>query len=189
MSATCLHFMNSGDDQNQQPTTWPAIVRGSGIHPRIPMEGWAEEQPSAAGPPLGAHPPQQCRWCSTETTEVGWQEMEDWETHSSLPGKLWNCPRELATRWEVQLRNSHFRSPPWPASLVGRKFLRLFFSPVPRALHITKHYGKNHNQIRKALHKDSKLVHHNEYMMMPFLSFKNSIAIRLWSRSFSWKLL
>lgn len=119
----------------------------------------------------------------------GWQEMEDWETHSSLPGKLWNCPRELATRWEVQLRNSHFRSPPWPASLVGRKFLRLFFSPVPRALHITKHYGKNHNQTRKALRKDSKLVHHNEYMMMPFLSFKNSIAIRLWSRSFSWKLL
>lgn len=57
MSATCLHFINSGDDQNQQPTTWPAIVRGSGIHPRIPMEGWAEEQPSAAGPPLGAQPP------------------------------------------------------------------------------------------------------------------------------------
>lgn len=118
MSATCLHFMNSGDDQKQQPTTWPAIVRGSGIHPRIPMEGWAEEQPSAAGPPLGAHPPQQCRWCSTETTEVGWQEMEDWETHSSLPGKLWNCPRELATRWEVQLRNratseAHLDLPAW----------------------------------------------------------------------------
>lgn len=86
-------------------------------------------------------------------------------------------------------KQSNFRSPPWPASLVGRKFLRLFFSPVPRALHITKHYGKNHNQTRKALRKDSKLVHHNEYMMMPFLSFKNSIAIRLWSRSFSWKLL
>lgn len=116
MSATCLHFMNSGDDQKQQPTTWPAIVRGSGIHPRIPMEGWAEEQPSGAGPPLGAQPPQQCRWCSTETTEVD----RRWRT-----GKLTaHCPGSSETvqeswqhdgkfSWETATSEAHLDLPAW----------------------------------------------------------------------------
>lgn len=116
MSATCLHFMNSGDDQKQQPTTWPAIVRGSGIHPRIPMEGWAEEQPSAAGPPLGAHPPQQCRWCSTETTEVD----RRWRTgkltahclgSSETVQESWQHDGKFS--WETATSEAHLDLPAW----------------------------------------------------------------------------
>lgn len=116
MSATCLHFMNSGDDQKQQPTTWPAIVRGSGIHPRIPMEGWAEEQPSGAGPPLGAQPPQQCRWCSTETTEVD----RRWRTgkltahclgSSETVQESWQHDGKFS--WETATSEAHLDLPAW----------------------------------------------------------------------------
>lgn len=180
MGATWLHFINSGNDlkqSNNHPATnssgqWDSPKNPNGKHGLGSSQVgqghlWVLSPPAA---PLAFLRDNVRRWRTGKLTA--------------------NCPgrSETVSWWEVQLGKSNFKSPRWPASLAGWIFLRLFFSPVLRALHITEHYRKKHNHARKAPSKHSKLIY-SEYTMMRLLPFKNSSALRLWSRSFSWKLL